>query len=67
MRPIDDVLSAQNRRAFLEHTGLGLGKLALASLLTGALDPPRSVRAAAARPPTRWPPTPAIFPRRRRP
>jgi hypothetical protein len=36
----------QTRRAFLQDGGLGLGKIALASLLTGALDRPRAAPAA---------------------
>jgi hypothetical protein len=37
----------QSRRLFLQDSGLGLGKIALASLLTNAFKEPRHVRAAA--------------------
>ncbi len=38
--------TALSRRCFLGQTGVGLGRIALASLLTGALDRPSSIRAA---------------------
>jgi uncharacterized protein (DUF1501 family) len=50
MRTRDEIGQAYNRRAFLEHSGLGLGKLALASLFTGALDAQRAAGASPSQP-----------------
>jgi len=52
---------AQSRRAFLRESGFGLGKIALASLLSGALDSPTVSRAAVAAPVDPLAPRPSHF------
>lgn len=46
MRQQADHPNATTRRAFLQESGVGLGKIALASLLSGAYDGSRSAQAA---------------------
>ena len=59
--PGNHACTAQTRRSFLQDSGVGLGKIALASLLTGALDAAQPASAATGEPADALSPRPAHF------